>query len=389
MGDRNGRCPNIGNCTIADRRIALDVAETAGGRCSECGRTLMRISARAGDRIRPWPWIIAAAAAVAVLATLPVAGTLSGLSSLIAGHAAAAAPPIILTLAGSDMLGTRLGRAWAAGFLNQRGFVRMEETAPAPGEILVTGRRAEGREGASILIEMPGTAAGFEALAAGGADIAMAARPVDGAAMAALAPLGDMRAAASEHVVALDGIAVIVHPVNPVTRLSAGQLADLFSGKVKNWSQLGGANLPVTVYVRDDRSETWDAFRARILVPAKRGLTPAAVRFEANEPLVDAVATDAGGIGVVRLTHVGSTRALALGETGGTAVHPDRATIASGDYPLARRLFFYSAAQPRAEVASLLAFVLSSAGQDIARDQGFVPGPSAPAPPTATASGRK
>lgn len=368
--DRLGMCPNIGNCRIADERQRLALASIADGCCPSCGRSLLPIVTteeppqRRRRRGRPLFWSVALAAVVGVLVT---------------GHSFAPGPqppaeaPIAMTLAGSNTIGARLARAWAAAFLVRKGYVDTAETEVRLDEVLITGRRKHGGEAVSILVKAHGSATGFAALSTGEADIAMASRPIEDREVADLARLGDMRAASNEHVVAMDGVAVIVHRANPVARLSLAQLGEVFAGKVTSWSQLGGPALPIKVYARDDRSGTWDTFRSVVLTPARLDLATAAQRFEDSKALADAVAADPGGIGFVGLPYVGPTRAVAVSpEIKGRAIYPNRFTVATEEYPLARRLYLYASVTPGPLVNELLTFVMSRDGQEIVEKQDFV-----------------
>ncbi len=98
-----------------------------------------------------------------------------------------------------------------------------------------------------------GSGTGMRGLASGEAQIAMSSRPIKASEEALLADFGPMRSFDSEHVVAIDGLAVIVHPSNPLDALTVSDIARLFSGEIRNWAELGGSNRPVSLYARQVR----------------------------------------------------------------------------------------------------------------------------------------
>jgi phosphate transport system substrate-binding protein len=155
-----------------------------------------------------------------------------------------------------------------------------------------------------------------------------------------LQALGDLRGAGSEQVIGLDGVAVIVHPDNPLAQLTTVQLAQIFSGQLSRWEQLGcpGRHPP---YARDDRSGTFETFKALVLDPRHGELSAQARRFESADALAEQVKADRQAIGFSGLATVHGAKVLAVADGDAAALPPSRALVASEDYPLSRRLFFY------------------------------------------------
>jgi phosphate transport system substrate-binding protein len=237
----------------------------------------------------------------------------------------------------------------------------------------------------SIEIYAPGTKVGFESLSQGGCDVVLASRPITTDEVTKLEPIGDLTTPTSETVVAMDGIAIIVHPANPVMQLTVKQLEQVFSGKVTNWTQLAGKAGPIHVLARDQKSGTHDGFVALVM----QGKQPKAEKtFEDSEALVAAVAKDEGAIGFVGLPYVKQTKPLAIQDGATRAVLPTPFAIATEDYPLARRLFFYTPPTAKTPLSKeLVEFALSDEGQTIVGESGFVPlslrVETAPVPPNA------
>lgn len=185
-----------------------------------------------------------------------------------------------------------------------------------------------------------------------------------------------------EHVVAVDALAIIVNLDNPVNELTIPQLSDIYTGRVTNWQEVGGYDAPITllsretnsgthVYfleevVRQGDSENTDIFAPQtLLMPSSVGIT-SEVRRNPN-----AIGYD--GLGYVDPTH---EKVVAVAqEAGSPFVMPTAVTASAGDYPLARNLFVYTVGEPTGEIANYLDWIVSSAGQLIVEQLGFVPLP--------------
>ena len=220
-----------------------------------------------------------------------------------------------------------------------------------------------------------GSSTGFKDLDKGAADFAMSSRPIKSKEVELLqARYGDLTASNGEHVVALDGVAIIVHPKNPIASLTTSEVAALFAGEAESWADFGWKGKAVTVYARDGNSGTWDTFKNLVLKRHKKKLILAAQRFESSSALVQAVLADERAIGFVGLASVGKAKVLAISETKGmVAIKPRAFTVATEDYPLARRLFFYTPTNTENRyVREFIDFALSYDGQSIAEQQGLI-----------------
>jgi phosphate transport system substrate-binding protein len=209
------------------------------------------------------------------------------------------------------------------------------------------------------------------ALAEGTAQLGMSSRPVKTKEVEQLSKLGDMLSRACEHVVGLDGLAVIVNHSNPISALDVAQVAGIFSGEITDWSQLGGPSGAITIYARDDKSGTFDSFSSMVLLEKK--LRADAKRFEDSNALSDHVAADPNGIGFIGLPYVRNSKALTLSDTGTQPKFPSPFTVATEDYVLSRRLFLYSPAVPNHPwTLNFVEFVLAAEGQEIVEQVGFI-----------------
>lgn len=296
------------------------------------------------------------------------------------------APQFLTTLRihGSNTVGASLAPELVTSFLKKQGFtgISIERNGV---EATITYQRPGKKELGVIDIKAHGSSTAFGetsstknvGLVGKFCDVGMASRPIKDKEQAKLsgAGFGDMRTAACEFPIALDGVAIVINRSNPVKELTVEQIARLFSGKISNWKQLGGADVPVEVFARDEQSGTWDTFKSRVLKPYKLGLATNNVkRFEDSSLLVRNVASSKGGIGFTGLAYVDSSvKGLAV-QAGkeARAFQPTRLTVKTQDYPLARLLYFYLPIESNQMSRELVKYVMSNEGQAVVDKVGLV-----------------
>ncbi|KPM64691.1 hypothetical protein HB4184_08815 [Pseudomonas putida] len=282
------------------------------------------------------------------------------------------AEPAHLRVQGSNTIGAALLPALVQGQLRaQRATAIQQQPGNVANETVITAQDDHGQP-IRINVAAHGSSTGFIALGRGDADLAAASRPINDSELHQLRALGDLRAASAEQIIGLDGVAVIVHPDNPLPQLNTQQLAQIFSGQIQRWEQLGIAGGAIHLYARDDRSGTYETFKALVLEPLHDELSAKARRFESSDELASQVATDRQAIGFSSLAAVHGAKVLAVAEGDAPAMLPERALVASEDYPLSRRLYFYLPANPKPQAKALADFAQSPAGQAIVAQQGFV-----------------
>ncbi|SDK23959.1 substrate-binding domain-containing protein [Pseudomonas indica] len=279
----------------------------------------------------------------------------------------------VLRIQGSNTIGAKLGPALVKGLMEEQGLQQIRiEAGSAENEQRVVARSADGRS-VQVAVAAHGSGTGFTALQDGSADLAASSRPIKDSEAAALAGLGDMRSRDNEQVIALDGLAIILHPGNPLNAVSIEQLARIFSGETKTWEELGSRGGPIHLYARDDKSGTYDTFKELVLGSQGKSLAAGPQRFESSEQLSDAVSQDPAAIGFIGLPYIRHAKALAISSGDSLPMQPDAALIATEDYPLSRRLFFYR--QPQANnpwVEALVHFAQGPRGQAIVGQNGFI-----------------
>ena len=293
-------------------------------------------------------------------------------SSLSAAEQPSLATPLV-NIAGSNTLGAQLMPALVSEMLRQEGFngIRTQRDLLTPLAQQVEASKGAQTHRVSIVSEGSGT--GFVALQSNRNVIAASSRPIKSAEADALRHLGDLTQAQHEHVIALDGLAIIVHPDNPVRSLTTEQLAQIYAGKITHWNELGGSASAIRVHARDDHSGTYDTFKELVLSPNKLDLDRQAARYASNSDLREAVLNDPAAIGFVSLSALGKARALAIADGDAQPMEPTQLALATEDYPLTRRLFLYSAAPDKMWNKRLLTFAHSQSGQAVVERTGFVP----------------
>lgn len=281
-------------------------------------------------------------------------------------------PQVILRLHGSNTIGAKLAPAMGIAFLKEVMLADNVQVIPlATNELRLLTQMPGGP--IAIDIAAHGSSTSFKDLAAGKCDIGMASRPIKKKEKSALSFMGNMDTFFSEHTLGLDGLAVIVHPDNPLTSLPMAKLRDIFSGKITDWAdltpQLSG---PIQVYARDDKSGTYDTFKSLVL-GKKSPLTGSAKRYESNTKLSDAVADAKYGIGFTGLPYILRAKPLSIADKGAAPIMPSNNSVATEDYPLSRRLYFYTPPYPENKYSRVfIDFALSSRGQNIVEEIGFI-----------------
>jgi phosphate transport system substrate-binding protein len=154
-----------------------------------------------------------------------------------------------------------------------------------------------------------------------------------------------------------DGIAVIVHPDNPVRRLTSDQLRAIYQGRIVNWREVGGQDMPITVFSREDGSGTRAEFER--LLMGERRTTQAAQLAPSSAAVVASVAAAKDGIGYVSMSYLDSTiKALAIDN-----VEPTLDNVYQNLYPLRATLFVVGLAEPQDKYRTLIAWIQSPEGQ--------------------------
>jgi phosphate transport system substrate-binding protein len=182
-----------------------------------------------------------------------------------------------------------------------------------------------------------------------------------------------------EFVIARDAIAVIVNPTNPVNRLTMQQISDIYSGKINNWSAVGGQDWPIVRLSREVNSGTHVYFRDTVVrLGDKNNKTLFATNtllLPSSEGIISEARQNPNAIGYDGLGYVPSDlKVIAVAkDTKSAYVLPSIATVNDKSYPVARDLYMYTAGQPTGAVKAYLDWIVSAEAQTIVANLGFVP----------------
>jgi len=255
-----------------------------------------------------------------------------------------------LQIKGSDTM-VNLGQAWAEAFM------KVDPTV-------------------SIAVTGGGSGTGIAALLSNTCDIAELSRELKSEEIEMAKQKGF---APKQITVALDGLAVVVHPQNPVSQLTMDQLAAIFSGTVSNWKEVGGADLAIVVLSREVNSGTHVYFKEHVL---RRNQQESQVEFAANalmlsssQAIADEVAHNQGAIGYYGMGYISpKEKALSIAQNPEAPyVQPTIEKVVNQSYPISRPLLMVSRGESKELVSRFLEFVLSPAGQAIVTQVDFVP----------------
>jgi phosphate transport system substrate-binding protein len=212
---------------------------------------------------------------------------------------------------------------------------------------------------------------GIAALINGTTDMALSSRELTDAEVAAAKAKGARLVKAT---VALDAVAVIVNPSNPVASLSLNELKNIYTGKITNWQQAGGKKLLISAYSREKNSGTYEYFHDHVM----GGLEDSTVvrRMPSIERLVEIVAKEPGAVAYVGLGHaLAQNNRVKIEDIrlidAGPAVQPSQTTI-TNNYPLSRPLLIFTDENAKSSVKEFVDFCASSAGQNLVHQTGYV-----------------
>lgn len=210
-----------------------------------------------------------------------------------------------------------------------------------------------------ILVSGLGSSAGIENVSAGTSDIGTSSRDLKPA---------EEDLGLYDTPIAYDAIAVVVNPRNPIEGLTTEQVADIFAGRITNWSEVGGDDQAIGLVNRDEASGTREAFHKIVMgdVPFDR----TAAVLPGTGQVRSVVSNAVGGVGYISLGFVNEeVKVVAI-----DGVVPTTETVLSGEYPLQRLLHFFTVGPPEGLALDYIEFVLSDAVQQtVVRDAGFTP----------------
>jgi phosphate transport system substrate-binding protein len=219
----------------------------------------------------------------------------------------------------------------------------------------------------SITVSESGSGNGAKSLINATCDVATMSRPMKSSETKAAQDAGVLPI---EHVVAMDGIAIIVHPSNPLTGLTVEQVRNIYAGVTKSWKELGGPDQPIVVISRDTNSGTFEAFGTLVMEGQK--IADRAEYVGSNGAIRERVMSTPAAIGYVGMAFTEGVKALKV-----AGIQLTAETVLDRTYPVSRPLFMYTNGRPK-EGTPLFSFLTigdTTEGKKIIADLGFVPLP--------------
>ncbi len=219
-----------------------------------------------------------------------------------------------------------------------------------------------------------GSGTGIAAMINGTVDIANASRAmtdkeIEAARQNGIDPI--------EFTVARDAIAVVVHPDNPVDRLTLQEISDVYTGQITNWKYLGGEDRPIVLLSRESNSGTYVYFLENVIRLGEKSdllFSPETLLMPSSEGITAEVSQNPNAIGYDGLGYVTShQKVVAVAQSSeGPFVLPSIETVNAGSYPISRPLYMYTAGEPAGAVKAYLDWIIAD-GQQIVARLGFVP----------------
>jgi phosphate transport system substrate-binding protein len=218
----------------------------------------------------------------------------------------------------------------------------------------------------NITVSESGSGNGAKTMVNGTCDVAIMSRPMKDTEFKAAADGGIQPVA---HVVALDGLPILVHPSNPVQDLTVEQVRKIYLGEITNWKEVGGPDKAIVIISRDTNSGTYETFEK--LVMAKQKIHENCEYVGSNGAIRSRVQSTPAAVGYAGLGFVDKTvKALKI-----NGIYPSAETVQTGEYPIARPLFMYTNGYPKlgSPLYQFVTIHLTEDGQEMVEDIGFVP----------------
>lgn len=249
-------------------------------------------------------------------------------------------------------------------------------TAGAAGKIVIDGSTTVGpiakafathftkSTGVQVTVSESGSGNGAKSLINKTCDIATMSRPMKDKELAAARSKGINPV---EHIVALDGLCIVVHPSNRINALTKAQIRGIYMGKYTNWSEVGGPNAPIVVIQRESNSGTADSFK-ELVMGKENPISKRAETQSSNGAIKSRVSSTPAAIGYIGMGFVDQSVKAVLVD----GVEADVKTVKNGTYPVHRPLFLYTNGQPTGAVKQFVDLAKTPEGKRIISETGFV-----------------
>ena len=222
--------------------------------------------------------------------------------------------------------------------------------------------------GETLIVTGGGSGVGISSLMAETTDIAQSSRKIK---FDEVLKIEDAGKSIEEIVIAYDAMAIVVHPENKVNDLTRQQLEDIFTGKIQNWSELGGDDLKIIPYSRETSSGTYEFFKESVL--NDKNYVNGIMSMPATGAIIQSVNQTPGAIGYVGLAYLNKdVKAINVSYDGENFVQPSIENAKNNTYPVVRPLYFYHSTDVNENVKKFIEYSLSPTGQKLIEEIGFI-----------------
>lgn len=221
----------------------------------------------------------------------------------------------------------------------------------------------------TVTVTGGGTGVGMSSLVAETTDIALASRKIKFTEKQKIAKANKK---VEEVIIAYDALVVIVNPSNPVSKLTREELEGIFRGKITNWKEVGGKDLPIVPYARETSSGTYEFFRESVL--KNKNYMSGIMSMPATGAIVQSVMQTPGAIGYIGFAYLNDNlKPISVSyDQGVSFVAPTEQNATDKLYPIVRPLYLYTEEAEGEHVQGFINFVLSEKGQKVVSEEGFI-----------------
>ena len=285
-----------------------------------------------------------------------------------------------LLLSGSTTIGDKLILDLLRGWILANGGADISRLVPESKDLqeettLIVGEKPANADIPTMIdVVAKGSSFGFSSLLSGETNIiAMASREIRPEEVRTLSQKGDMKSRTAENVIALDGLAIILNIDNPIKKLSLEQIRQIYSGEIRNWSEIkGGMNAPITKFVRSSLSGTHDFFVHSVM--KNSSFSNDTIQVKSANVMSLAVAKNPNGIGYNSLSFVDESnlKAIEISDECGFSYKPTPFSVRTEEYPLTRRLFLYQTPTHASPLTNNFLTFIKTTGQILVEKAKFV-----------------
>jgi phosphate transport system substrate-binding protein len=223
--------------------------------------------------------------------------------------------------------------------------------------------------GKNITVVGGGSGVGISALVDNSTDIAMSSRKIK---MDERMKLNDAGKPFKEIIIANDALSVIVNPANKVSQLTRQQLEGIYTGKIRNWKEVGGDDMQIVVYSRETSSGTYEFFKEHVM--NRKNYASSVLNMPATGAIIQSVSQTKGAIGYVGLAYATKeVKDIAVSYDGKTFVPASLEAAKNKTYPIVRPLYLYYPVSKESLVKSFIDYALSAEGQKLVSEVGYIP----------------